>query len=118
MNHSGTNIGDLVRERRRAFCCTPEINLSINEVDRAFEQILNEYEPRAVSVDHFDGLSFEMPGSWRFSLCRSKTEDVVRLNLESRGRVDTLLNEGAELLYKLEAYKTDHSDWHDKLKIQ
>ena len=40
-----------------------------------------------------DGLSFDLD-TWRFNLCRSNTEPVVRVNVEARG--DELVEEGVE----------------------
>lgn len=118
INQSNADINELVRERRDKVCCTPEISLSIKDVDRAFKDIFDRYEPEAVSVDHFDGLGFEMPGDWRFSLRRSKTEPLVRLNLESRGRPEVLLDEGASLLERFDPYRADDTNWFDSLRIQ
>ncbi len=118
VNQSGSNIGELVQDRRKKFCCTPEINLLLADFDQVLQDIQSVYRPGALNEDRFDGLAFEMPGDWRFSLCQSKTESMVRLNLESRGKPDTLLEEGARLLKLLEKYKQDDLDWSENLKIQ
>ena len=69
-------------------------------------------------MDDFDGLSFEMPGDWRFSLRRSKTEALVRLNLESIATGESILNEGAALLSRLLPFQAEESDWHSRLVLQ
>jgi phosphomannomutase len=118
INQSGANITELVSERREKVCCTPEISLSLEDTDSAFTEIFNHYKTNALKVDYFDGLGFEMPGDWRFSLRRSKTEPLVRLNLESRGRPDDLLSEGFRLLQMFEPYRTDAKSCSECLRIQ
>jgi phosphomannomutase len=79
---------------------------------------MSRYGGKAQTIDSFDGPSFDMPGDWRFTLRRSKTEPLVRLNLEARGNKDRLLNEGGELLQELMPYQADDSRWLDSLYIQ
>lgn len=105
INETGMEIGELVRERRKLITCTPEINLAIDNVDRAFAEVLDHYRTSAESVEHFDGLSMSMPGGWRFSLRRSKTEPLVRINFESRAGGDLLLQEGAKLIQVLAPFR-------------
>ena len=114
----GTRIQELVAARREAINCTPEITLVLDDAELAFETLLNHVRDRARSVDHFDGLSVEMPGNWRFSLRKSKTEPVIRLNFEARNAPDTLVNEGAKVLDLLEPFRSDDSDWLKGLYIQ
>ena len=45
-----------------------------------------------------------MPGSWRFSLRQSKTEDKVRLNFETKARPEDLLEEGEQVLKLLHPF--------------
>jgi len=118
INQTGTSISELVQERRENISCTPEINLSLTDVDTAFDQVLSSYRDTALSVDYFDGLGFEMPGDWRFSLRQSKTEALVRVNLESRNATEAMLNGGAELLQRLKPFKADDADWEARLIVQ
>ena len=92
--------------------------MQLNDVERAFALIQAHYAQGAKAVDHFDGISFEMPGDWRFSLSISKTEALVRLNLESRGNPERLLTEGNNLLRHLSAFQADDTVWQDSLFIQ
>ena len=118
LNEKGSDIQSLVAERKQAINCTPEINLVLTDVDQVFEQTLSRYGDKAQHVDHFDGLSFEMPGDWRFSLRRSKTEPVVRVNFEARRAPDTLLEEGRKVLASLEPFRGDDRDWFRSFYIQ
>ena len=118
LNQQGQSLGEVVSGIRQKICCTPEINLQLNDVERAFALIQARYAQGAKAVDHFDGVSFEMPGDWRFSLSISKTEALVRLNLESRGNPERLLTEGNNLLRHLSAFQADDTVWQDSLFIQ
>lgn len=113
---SKRTLGELVEERKKKFCITPEITLKLNNVQQAFDEILACYGSQA-KVDYFDGLSFDMD-DWRFSLRRSKTEPVVRLNLESRAGGDRLLDAGYTLLGRLRPFQSDEEDWSRYLYIQ
>lgn len=102
-------LAEMIDERRNHFCITPEITLKLTDPKQAFDEILSHYGSRA-NIDFFDGLSFDMD-DWRFSLRHSKTEPVVRLNLESRAGADVLLNEGHNLLSHLQPFHCDEEDW-------
>jgi phosphomannomutase len=118
LNIANSSLGECMQMSKEHVCCTPEINLKLNDVDAAFEQIMARYGSQARRIEAFDGPSFEMPGDWRFTLRRSKTEPLVRLNLEARGDKDILLNEGGRLLQALMPFQADDARWLDSLYIQ
>ena len=118
INSAKVGIEELIERYRTQVCCTPEISLSLTDVDRAFAQILSRYEADAKKVDHFDGLSFDMPENWRFSLRRSKTEPLVRVNFESRESPDRLLDQAGAVLRLLQDYCADDYDFSDDLRVQ
>ena len=104
-------LHELIEMRRREIFCTPENSLALTDTDAAFEKLLNNFGKTALSVDHFDGLSFSMPGDWRFSVRRSKTEPVVRLNFEARKSPDTMMERGAGVFDVLEPFRAAGDDW-------
>lgn len=112
LNESEAELHEVVQARKRVVCSTPEISLALNDVDDAFAEIETLYQATAVDVDHFDGLSFSMPGDWRFSLRRSKTEAFVRVNFEGRRCPDTMMGEGRKVLEHLERFRRDDTDWY------
>jgi phosphomannomutase len=118
LDEKGESIQELIRERRAEISCTPEITLSLSDVDAAFAAVLETYGDKASDVDHFDGLSFVMPGNWRFSLRRSKTEPVVRVNFEARKKGETLLEEGIKVFDLLEPFRADDVSWLANFRIQ
>lgn len=118
IEQSGKDVGELVAASRTRFRCTPEISLELTDTDKALRDICDAYRSSAVAIDHFDGLGVEMPGGWRFSLTPSKTEPLVRLNIESRAGTQQLLIEGAGLLKHVEPYLTHNVDLLAKLVVQ
>jgi phosphomannomutase len=118
LNHRGESIQALIQERRKEICCTPEITMSLSDEDAAFALVLKTFGDKACEVDYFDGLSFAMPGDWRFSLRRSKTEPVVRINFEARKAGETLIEEGAKVLGLLESFRADDVNWLANFRIQ
>lgn len=115
---SGRTIDELVAARRAEICCTPEISVDLIDIDRAFAAIDTRFAGDAVLVDHFDGPSYEMPGEWRFSLRRSKTEPLVRINFESRGGHHLLLERAAGVLDCLRPFQASEADPADDLRVQ
>jgi phosphomannomutase len=112
---SGQSITGLVSEYRENVCCTPEISVRIDDTEQAFARALQKYDRIAARTDHFDGLSFHMPGDWRFTLRQSKTEPLVRINFESRADPDLLLEDAVKVIDML---KVEGNSWHDELYIQ
>ena len=51
----------------------------------AFDAARSAYASNAAEVDETDGLSCDM-GAWRFNLRASNTENLIRLNVEARGK--------------------------------
>lgn len=118
LNAQSRLLSELVEERRQQFCCTPEISIALEDPDAAFEAIMQQMADRALSVERFDGISLSMPGDWRFSLRRSKTEPLVRVNFEARNSADRLLAEGPAVFRILEPYRADEADWLSGFVIQ
>lgn len=118
LQNSACSVAEIIDQRRKIVCCTPELSLLLNDADRAFAELLKRHQSTAVHIDYFDGLSFEMPGDWRFSLRKSKTEPLVRLNFEARGNSDMLLNKAADVLQQLKPFSASDADWQTGLKIQ
>jgi len=117
MREARRPVADLVDEQRARVQCTPEISIELHDADRAFDEVRRQYEQRALAVDPFDGLAFTMPGDWRFSLRKSKTESKVRVNFECRGNTEAMLDGGAALFDLFTAFKADASDWHARLAV-
>ncbi|AKL09057.1 Phosphomannomutase dehydrogenase [Klebsiella oxytoca] len=91
------SLSNLVSDRMKAYPASGEINSSLADPKTAIERVLEKYKADAVSTDYTDGISVEYP-NWRFNLRSSNTEPVVRLNVESRGNQDLMVEKTNEIL--------------------
>lgn len=90
-------LSNLVSDRMKAYPASGEINSSLADPKTAIERVLEKYKANAVSIDYTDGISVEY-SNWRFNLRSSNTEPVVRLNVESRGNQDLMVEKTNEIL--------------------
>jgi phosphomannomutase/phosphomannomutase/phosphoglucomutase len=97
ISESGKTLGELVGARQRLFPASGEINRTTSDAKAITAQVQAHYAPKAVAVDHTDGLSMEF-AQWRFNLRSSNTEPLVRLNVESRGDEALMHDKTHELL--------------------
>ncbi len=96
MGRSGLSLADLLAARRAAFPSSGEINFRVKDAKATVARIEAVYAPQAVGRQDIDGLSLEF-GDWRFNLRSSNTEPLLRLNVESRGRLDLVEKAVAEI---------------------
>jgi phosphomannomutase len=96
MGRSELSLADLLAARRAAFPSSGEINFRVTDTKATVARIEAVYAPKALARDDLDGLSLEF-GEWRFNLRASNTEPLLRLNVESRGRVDLVEKAVAEI---------------------
>lgn len=96
------SLSQLVSDRMIAYPASGEINSSIENPAMAIERVLEHYKLDAINIDNTDGISIEYP-DWRFNLRSSNTEPVVRLNVESRGDRDLMVQKTNEILTILRA---------------
>ena len=88
VSKSGLSMGDWVRERFEKFPSSGERNFTVANADIAIGAVLAKYQDGA-SLDDLDGVSLAF-AEWRFNLRKSNTEPLVRLNVETRGGVDSI----------------------------
>lgn len=77
-------LSTMVEDRIAAYPSSGEINFTIADPQPIIANIVEKYQPEALSIDKTDGVSLEFK-DWRFNLRSSNTEPLVRLNVESRG---------------------------------
>ena len=83
MSVRGKTLSSMVSERIDKYPSSGEINISVEDAGQTIQDIENKYSKLAgVSIDYTDGINVSFP-SWRFSLRRSNTEPLIRLNVES-----------------------------------
>uniref|UniRef100_A0A486XSD9 phosphomannomutase n=1 Tax=Rheinheimera sp. BAL341 TaxID=1708203 RepID=A0A486XSD9_9GAMM len=94
---TGKNLSVLVEEMISAFPSSGELNFHLdNPLDR-IEQVKQHYLLQAPKLDFTDGLSMAFP-DWRFNLRSSNTENVLRLNVESKGDAVLMQLRTAEII--------------------
>ena len=89
VSHSERSLGDWVKDRFAAFPSSGEMNFRVAEAGKAIENVLSAHRAAALSIDETDGVSLVFD-DWRFNLRRSNTEPLVRLNVEGKGKGETL----------------------------
>ena len=88
MSATGQTLSALVGEMQRLHPSSGERNFRLLDPQAAVAAVEAQFSDGA-EVDRLDGLSVSYP-NWRFSLRRSNTEPVVRLNVETRADPETL----------------------------
>jgi phosphomannomutase len=104
MCQTGQPLSALVNERIAMYPGSGEINVTLADADAAFLAVEEKYLPASLSVDRQDGISVDM-GEWRFSLRKSNTEPLVRLNVESRQDRQLMEEKTAELLSLIKQFE-------------
>ena len=84
LGRSGKSLSVLTKQRISMFPSSTECNFSVRDSLSIIEYIFKFYQKEALRTDHMDGISMEMK-DWRFNLRSSNTENILRLNVESRG---------------------------------
>ncbi len=107
------SIREMISERKARYAITPESSVALTDPDAAMTRLMEVFGNDAHAVEQFDGLAFSMPGDWRFSVKRSKTEPVVRINFEMKrqGQADSLLERGQAVFNVLAPFRADEQDW-------
>ena len=118
LSNNKLTLSQAVAARINAYPASGEINAKIENPDKVIAKIRRYYESVAIEIDETDGLSMILPSSdsgsdsysgfdtdpaatnglWRFNLRCSKTEPLVRLNVESRGDIELMQRKTAELM--------------------
>jgi phosphomannomutase len=97
MSQTGKSLAELVDERMALFPASGEINRTVDDAAEVLKRAEDLYAKDALSVQHVDGISIEF-ADWRFNMRASNTEPLVRLNVESRGDPELMLEKTQELL--------------------
>lgn len=93
---SGKKLSQLVQQMIADYPSSGEINFKIANPLRVITNLAEHYAPLAIETDDIDGLSMSF-GDWRFNLRVSNTENVVRLNVETKGDLKLMEQKTTEL---------------------
>ncbi|EIL87468.1 phosphomannomutase/phosphoglucomutase [Rhodanobacter sp. 115] len=86
---TGMSLAEMVEDRMQAFPCSGEINFKVADAHDAIKRVMDHYSRLNPVLDYTDGTSADF-GDWRFNLRSSNTEPLLRLNIESRGILETV----------------------------
>ena len=96
VSRRGQSLRDLLEERKAAYPSSGEVNFCGPDQASVIAAIEETYGSQAESRDETDGLSLSFK-HWRFNLRASNTEQLLRLNIEARGKPDMVAEKLAEL---------------------
>lgn len=116
LSNNQLTLSQAVAKQIHAYPSSGEINTVIEAPKSAIEHLRRYYKKHAIAIDESDGLSMvliepaptasgstqsgstDQTHQWRFNLRNSKTEPLVRLNVESRGNIELMQRKTAEIL--------------------
>ncbi|MBW7921969.1 MAG: phosphomannomutase [Rubellimicrobium sp.] len=98
VSRSGRKLSELVADMRARYPSSGEINFAPAPADTAaaVARVEAACTPQARHIDRLDGVSIDL-GDWRLSLRGSNTENLLRLNIETRGDRALLATKVAEI---------------------
>ncbi|HHR6131976.1 TPA: phosphomannomutase CpsG [Providencia alcalifaciens] len=97
ISRMNTPLANLINDRINLFPVSGEINIKLDNPNTAIFQIEEYYKNSAVSIDKIDGLSMSF-NEWRFNLRTSNTENMLRLNVESKNKSTLMKEKTQEIL--------------------
>ena len=103
MSSTGAPLSTLVADMQARHPSSGEINFRLADPDGAVAAV-EAAMLEGAEIDRLDGLSAAFP-EWRFSLRRSNTEPVLRLNVETLGDRAALDGHVARLRELIERYR-------------
>jgi len=95
MSEENKTMGELVEEMVAAYPCSGEINTKLENPEVKLEEIKAKYSDG--KMETVDGVSVEYD-NWRFNVRLSNTEQLIRLNVESKGNKKLMEDKTQELL--------------------
>ena len=96
MSTSAKPLSQLVADMIAAYPSSGELNFHIAQPQQAMAKVQQHYATLAKTIDFTDGLSMAFE-NWRFNLRSSNTENVLRLNVESKANKLLMEQKTAEI---------------------
>ncbi len=87
VSREGKKMSELVAPMK-TYAHSGEFNFEVAEKDAVMERVRAQYTADAVDIFELDGVWMRLPWGW-FSLRKSNTEPVIRLNLETKTAEET-----------------------------
>ncbi len=89
MSKTNLPLSHHVKEAMTLYPCSGERNYQVYDFNDLSKHILNYYIKDNPIIDKMDGLSLEFP-TWRFNIRASNTENLVRLNIEVKNKIELI----------------------------
>ena len=102
LSEKNKSLRELVKEWIKSYPVSGEINIKATNPLKIIEEIEKEYKPSSITSDYTDGLSLEYD-DWRFNLRKSNTEEVIRLNVETKNNPSLMEEKRNELVEKIKS---------------
>lgn len=96
LSEEGAKLSELIEDAVLRYPISGEINRKIPDIDSAITRVRDYCAHDALAIRDIDGLSMDF-ATWRFNLRSSNTENLLRLNVETRGD-RSLLSEKTEMI--------------------
>ena len=99
LSQSEKTLSQLLAEKIEKHPVSGEINTKVSGIEKAKEimEKIEEIYGKEGKVSKIDGVSVDFD-NWRFNLRKSRTEPFIRLNVETRGDKNLLIQKRDELL--------------------
>ncbi|WP_333608250.1 phosphomannomutase CpsG [Arsukibacterium sp.] len=101
---SGRALAELVAQMITDYPSSGELNFHLAEPLKAMQYITNYYSNEAIETNKLDGISMQMI-NWRFNLRVSNTENVLRLNVETKHDNVLMQQKTSEIIALLANFK-------------
>jgi len=86
MTDSGKKWSEILKPFRNKYFISGEINFKVDDANKVLEKIKKHYADIGLPIDELDGVAVDKDRDWRFSLRKSNTEPLVRLNVEGKSQ--------------------------------
>ena len=84
LSEKNVSLSEIISDRKTRFPSSGELNFVVSDPENCLKKIKNVFSQDMISMNELDGLTMTFK-KWRFNLRNSKTEPLVRLNVEARG---------------------------------
>ncbi len=100
LSESEKTLDQLLEPFRQKYFLSGEINYKVDDADVILSKVEKTYQSKGYEIDELDGIAVEDGRNWHFSLRKSNTEPLVRLNVEGKSQdiVDNKVNEVLKLI--------------------
>lgn len=86
LTESGKTLGQVLQPYRQKYFISGELNFKVDDANHTLNKVRNVYKGHGLPIDELDGVAIDNDRQWRFSLRKSNTEPLVRLNVEAKSQ--------------------------------